>query len=70
MSDTPLEKRIEALEKQMQVVLQGLQSSSVRSSATKDWRESLGMFDDHPVMRQIDKAGQLCRQQDGEKDAK
>ncbi len=38
-------------------------------SVTKDWRKSLGMFDDHPLMKQIDKAGQLIRQQDREQGA-
>lgn len=66
MSDTPLEQCIEMLEKQMQVVLRRMHSSSGRISETKDWRKSLGMFDDHPVMQQIDKAGQLVRQQDRE----
>ena len=70
MSDTPLEQRIETLEKQMQIVLRRMHSSSGRISETKDWRKSLGMFDDHPVMKQIDKAGQIVRQEDREKDAK
>ena len=69
MSDTPLEQRIQTLEQQMQSVLMRIQSSSAPSRPTKDWRKSLGMFDDHPVMQQIDKAGQLVRQQDREQGA-
>lgn len=69
MSATPLEQRIETLEKQMQIVLRKMHSSSGRISETKDWRKSLGMFDDHPVMQQIDEAGQLVRQQDCEQGA-
>ena len=69
MSDTQLEKRIQTLEQQMQDVLLSIQSSPSRSSATKDWRKSLGMFDDHPLMKQIDEAGQLIRQQDREQSA-
>ena len=69
MSDTPLEQRIQTLEQQMQSVLMRIQSSSAPSSLTKDWRKSLGMLDDHPVMQQIDKAGQLVRQQDREQGA-
>lgn len=69
MSNTPLEQRIQTLEQQMQSVLMRIQSSSAPSSPTKDWRKSLGMFDDHPVMQQIDKAGQLLRQQDREQGA-
>lgn len=63
MSDTPLEQRIQTLEQQMQHVLLRIQSSPL-NPPTKDWRRSLGMFDDHPVMKQIDEAGQLPRQQD------
>lgn len=69
MSETPLEQRIQTLEQQMQDVLMRIQSSSAPNPATKDWRKSLGMFDDHPVMQQIDKAGQLVRQQDREQGA-
>ena len=69
MSDTPLELRIHTLEQQMQDVLQRIQSSSSPRSVTKDWRKSLGMFDDHPLMKQIDNAGQLVRQQDREQGA-
>ncbi|MEZ6128343.1 MAG: hypothetical protein R3C59_06655 [Planctomycetaceae bacterium] len=64
MSDTQLEQRIRTLEQQMRDVLQSIQSSSSRSSVTKDWRKSLGMLDDHPLMKQIDEAGQRIRQQD------
>jgi len=53
----------------MRDVLQNIQSSSSRDSVTKDWRKSLGMFDDHPLMKQIDEAGQLIRQQDREQGA-
>ena len=66
MSDTPLEQRIQTLEQQMQSVLMRIQSSSAPSPPTRDWRKSLGMFDDHPVMQQIDNSGQLVRQQDRE----
>ncbi len=69
MSDTPLEQRIQTLEQQMQSVLMKIHSSSSPIPPTKDWRKSLGMFDDHPVMQQIDKAGQLVRQQDREQGA-
>ena len=64
MSDTHLEQRIQSLEQQMRDVLQRIQSSSSPGSVTKDWRKSLGMFDDHPLMKQIDMAGELIRQQD------
>ncbi|MFN7765810.1 MAG: hypothetical protein ACK5UC_01250 [Planctomycetaceae bacterium] len=69
MSDTSLERRLQTLEQQMQDVLKRLQSSPPPTPPTKDWRKSLGLFDDHPVMKQIDQAGQLVRQQDREQGA-
>jgi hypothetical protein len=69
MSDAQLEQRIQTLEQQMQSVLMRIQSSSGPNPRTRDWRKSLGMFDDHPVMRQIDEAGHLVRQQDREQGA-
>ena len=69
MSDTSLERRLQTLEQQMQDVLNRLQSSPAPTPPTKDWRKSLGLFDDHPVMKQIDQAGQLVRQQDREQGA-
>ncbi len=69
MSDTPLEQRVRTLEQQMHDVLQRIQSSLLPDSVTKDWRKSLGMFDDHPLMKQIDLDGQLVRQQDRDQGA-
>ena len=69
MSDMQLELRIQTLEQQMREVLQRMQSISSSSTVTKDWRKSLGMFDDHPLMKQIDEAGRLFRQHDREQGA-
>lgn len=69
MSDTQLAQRIQTLEQQMRDVLQSIQSSASQGSVTKDWRKSLGMFDDRPLMKHIDEAGQLIRQQDREQGA-
>lgn len=69
MSDTPIDQRIQTLEQQMQRVLLRVQASSAPNPPTKDWRRSLGMFDDHPLMKQIDEAGLLVRQQDRDHDA-
>ena len=66
MSDTQLEQRILTLEQQMREVIQKIQSSPSQSARTKDWRRSLGMFDDHPLMRQIDEDGERIRQEDRE----
>jgi hypothetical protein len=51
MSDTSLEQRIQTLEQQMQHVFLSVQSSSTPNQPTKDWRRSLGMFDDHTVIK-------------------
>jgi hypothetical protein len=69
MSNTALEQRIQTLEQQMQDVLTRIQSAPAPRPPAKDWRGSLGMFDDHPVMRQIDSAGELVRQRDREQSA-
>lgn len=69
MSETQLEQRIQTLEQQMHDVIQKIQSAPARDTRTRDWRKSLGMFDDHPVMKQIDEAGQRIRQQDRDQGA-
>ena len=66
MSDTQLEQRIQKLEQQMRDVLGKVQASSSQVATGRNWHKSLGMFDDHPVMKQIDEAGKLIRQQDRE----
>ena len=69
MTETQLEQRIITLEQQMRDVIQKIQSSPSQGTRTKDWRKSLGMFDDHPLMKQIDEYGQRIRQEDSEQGA-
>ena len=69
MSETQLEQRIMTLEQQMRDVIQKIQSSPSQGTRTKDWRKSLGMFDDHPLMKQIDEDGQRIRQEEREQGA-
>ena len=69
MTETQLEQRILTLEQQMREVIQSIQAKPSQATATKDWRKSLGMFDDHPLMKQIDEDGQRIRQQDREQGA-
>lgn len=64
MPDTPLEERVGALEEQMRNVIEKIQASSSRTDGQKDWRKSLGMFDDHPLMKQIDEEVQRIRELD------
>ncbi len=67
MPKTPLEKRIVTLEQQMREVIEKIQSSHSPIAGRKDWRKSLGMFDNHPLMKEIDEEGQRIRQADREK---
>jgi hypothetical protein len=69
MTETQLEQRILSLEQQMREVIQTIQTKPAEAARAKDWRRSLGMFDDHPLMKQIDEDGQRIRQQDREQGA-
>ncbi len=53
----------------MRDVLHKVHASSSESSGARNWHKSFGMFDDHPVMKQIDEAGMLIRRQDREQGA-
>jgi hypothetical protein len=64
MPDTHLEDRVGMLEEQMRNVIEKIQASSSRVGGQKDWRKSLGMFDEHPIMKQIDEEGQRIREID------
>ncbi len=69
MSESKIEERILTLEQQMREVIQKIQSTPLQNSETKDWRKSLGMFNEHPVMKQIDENGRRIRQDDREQGA-
>ena len=57
---TTLEERVAALEETVAQLL--LQSDSV--VAKKDWRSTLGMFADDPIMKEIDEEGRRIREAD------
>ena len=59
MSDN-LETRLSSLEQQVKEILGKLKSTAEK----KDWRQSLGMFNDRPEMKRIDEEGSRIRQQD------
>jgi hypothetical protein len=63
MPDT-VETRLETLELQVRDILDKLRTKESRTVGGKDWRKSLGMFDNQPSMKEIDEAGRLIRQQD------
>ena len=55
-----LEERVAALEETVALLLS--QSDSV--VAKKDWRSTLGLFADDPVMKEIDEEGRRIREAD------
>ena len=55
-----LEERVVALE---EIVAQ-LLSQSDSAVAKKDWRSTLGMFTDDPIMKEIDEEGRCIRETD------
>jgi hypothetical protein len=55
-----LEERVTALEKTVAQLL----SQSPAAAGKKDWRSTLGMFADDPVMREIDEEGRRIREAD------
>jgi len=63
MEDSSVENRLENLEQKVLGILEVIKESGSNGGTVKDWRQSLGMFNDHPVMKQIDEEGQRIRQQ-------
>jgi hypothetical protein len=57
-SPTTLEERVTALEETVAQLLS--QSNAV--VAKKDWRSTLGMFADDPIMKEIDEEGRRIRE--------
>ena len=57
MGQQTLEDRVGAIEKTLAQLLAQLDSPDKK----KDWRSTIGMFADDPVMRQIQKEGQKIR---------
>ena len=55
-----LEERVTALEETVAQLL----SQSALAAGKKDWRSTLGMFADDPVMREIDAEGRRIREAD------
>jgi len=66
MQETNIESRLSTLEKHVRDILAQLKTPTGNGAGTKDWRHSLGMFNNRPVMKQIDEEGQRIRQQDRE----
>lgn len=62
MSHTSLEERVATLEKQVAELMGRI----LASAPQKDWRSTVGMFANDPVMREIQEEGRRIRQSDRE----
>lgn len=60
MASSTLEERVAELERLMEELMQ----RSGGSADEKDWRRSVGMFDDDPIMKEIIEEGQRLREED------
>lgn len=59
-----IEARLETLENQVRAIMEKLYEKDSGTVSGKDWRKSLGMFDNHPSMIVIDEEGMRIRQLD------
>ena len=66
MQEPNIESRLTTLEQQVCDILAQLKTPPKNVAGTRDWRQSLGMFDNRPMMKQIDEEGQRVRQLDRE----
>jgi len=62
MSETTLENRVARLEKQVAELMQQV----LKPPVEKNWRGTIGMFADDPVMREIQEEGRKIREADRE----
>ena len=60
MAEATLEERVATLE---QLVAQ-LMRISEKTARNKDWRRTIGMFDDDPIMQEIVAEGRRLREED------
>ncbi|MBW3598641.1 MAG: hypothetical protein KY475_15385 [Planctomycetes bacterium] len=61
-NSTTLEQRVEALEKQVAELMERI----MKPPPTKDWRSTIGMFTNDPVMKVIDEEGRKIREAERE----
>ncbi len=62
MANTSLEERVSTLEKQVAQLMEKILSPPIE----KDWRSTIGMFRNDPVMKEIDEEGRKIREADRE----
>jgi uncharacterized small protein (DUF1192 family) len=60
MEQPTLEERVAALEKTVARLIAQSNSPGIK----EDWRSTVGMFDDDPVMKEIDNEGRKIREED------
>lgn len=66
MEDNNVETRLASLEDQVRRILGVIHGGESEIPKVKDWRRSLGMFDENSSMKEIDKEGQQIREKDRE----
>ena len=54
------------LDEQVEQILGAIRGDDGKLPKVKDWRRSLGMFDQNALMKEIDKEGDRIRQEDRE----
>jgi len=70
MSERRVKDRLDELEQQVSVLMQRMQSTNTADPTNaKDWRKSVGMFKDRPVMKEVDQEGTRIRDEDRERAA-
>ena len=60
MAEATLEERVATLER----LVARLIHTSERTARKKDWRRTIGMFDDDPIMQEIIAEGRRLREED------
>lgn len=63
MTIETLTDRVIRLEEQMRAIIER-ESTKQPTSFTKDWRKTVGMFRNDPIMGQIIEAGERVREED------
>lgn len=63
MTTETLEQRVARLEAQMRVMVSG-RADEGTAVPNKDWRRTVGMFRNDPVMKEIIEAGRRIREED------
>lgn len=66
MSESKVEDRLDNLEQQVQQIMDRIGGENQTAGQGQKWRKSLGMFNDRPLMKEIDEEGRRIRQQDRE----